>query len=103
MSIVTRNKKNVQRNRAATIPAAGIETVGEGDDAPLSPAPKPNRLSFHSVLSACVKNMDDTGSEESAEYLRRALEILEAMKTGDGGAPSPSIVTYKEVVNAYGR
>lgn len=81
--------------------AAGM--TGGGEDASLSPAPRPNRSSFNSVLSACAKGIDDTGSDQSAEFLRRALEILEAMRTGNGGAPSPNIMTYKEVVNAYGR
>ncbi|CAM9591736.1 unnamed protein product [Scytosiphon promiscuus] len=90
-------------SKAATVPATGSRIAGTGDGILSSPAPKPNRLSYHSALSACVKGIDDSGSEESVEFLRRALDILEMMRTGDSGAPSPDIVTYKEVVNAYGR
>ncbi|CAM9155364.1 unnamed protein product, partial [Hapterophycus canaliculatus] len=88
---------------AAANPEAGAGMTTGEDGVALPPAPKPNRSSFNSILSACAKGIDDTGSDESAEFLQRALEILETMRRGDGGAPSPNIMTYKEIVNAYGR
>lgn len=37
------------------------------------------------------------------EGLERAFEIFEAMRRGDRGAPSPDLVTYKEMIAASGR
>ncbi|CBJ26940.1 conserved unknown protein [Ectocarpus siliculosus] len=76
----------------------GVLAVGEGTARP-SPVPSPDRLSYNSTLSACGRAV----TADDAEWLQRALDILEAMRTGEDGAPSPDIVSYKEVVNACGR
>ncbi|CAM9449189.1 unnamed protein product, partial [Ectocarpus sp. 8 AP-2014] len=76
----------------------GVLAVGEGT-ARASPVPSPDRLSYNSILSACGRAV----TADDAEWLQRALDILEAMRTGEDGAPSPDIVSYKEVVNACGR
>lgn len=76
----------------------GVWAVGEGT-VRASPVPSPDRLSYNSTLSACGRAV----TADDAEWLQRALDILEAMRTGEDGAPSPDIVSYKEVVNACGR
>ncbi|CAB1117846.1 unnamed protein product [Ectocarpus sp. CCAP 1310/34] len=81
-------------------PTAGdrVWAVGEGT-ARASPVPPPDRLSYNSTLSACGRAV----TTDDAEWVQRALDILEAMRTGEDGAPSPDIVSYKEIVNACGR
>lgn len=76
----------------------GVLTVGEGT-AHASPVPTPDRLSYNSTLSACGRGV----TANNAEWLQKALDIMEAMRNGEDGAPSPDIVSYKEVVNACGR
>lgn len=91
----------------------GGDTVDVGDAGGvlrrrLSPAPAPSLACFNSALSACGKwEVGGEGNgeteEEGDKMLERAFVILEAMKRGEGGAPSPDAVSYKEIVNACGR
>ncbi|CAM9110996.1 unnamed protein product [Ectocarpus fasciculatus] len=85
-------------SRAGGAEAVGVLDVGEST-ARTSPTPTPNRLSYNSTLSACGRGV----TADDSEWLQRALDIMEAMRTGEDGAPSPDIISYKEVVNACGR
>lgn len=95
-SVVDNN--NGSSSRAGGAEAVGVLDVGEST-ARGSPTPTPNRLSYNSTLSACGRGV----TADDSEWLQRALDILEAMRTGKDGAPSPDIISYKEVVNACGR
>lgn len=84
---------------AAGFPLAPTAAAEGGDGARLSPAPAPTDRSFNSTLAACARGI----SNGDREGFQRALGVVEAMRAGDGDAPSPTIVTYREMVNVCGR
>lgn len=90
------------RHRTRSSKPAGVapeQAAGDGDGPRLSPPPKPDARSFAAGLAACARGI----SCGYTEGFSRGLELIEAMRTGDGGAPSPDIIAYREVVNIYGR
>lgn len=87
----------------------------------LKPLPAPTLNSFNAAICACIPNEetprrlcradegdDDGGGEEGSgidagKRAEMGFLILQAMRRGDGGAPAPDIMSYKEVVTACGR
>lgn len=105
-----------RRNSAGTEATAAAAAEAKH----LSPAPRPNQLSYHLALSACARGITGSVSDnnnnnevnagsgsrkeqEGDRLLRQAIDTFEAMKSGAGGAPSPDLSTYTEMINVYGR
>lgn len=76
----------------------GAASGGRGGVA-LLPAAAPNLSSYNSFLSAC----GNCPAEQKEDGLDRAFEMVDSMRRGDRGAPSPDLTSYKQMVNACGR
>lgn len=77
-------------------------------------APAPTVETFNAVLSACIPRLpasangrtdedEGAGTWSGAAAAEMGFMILEAMRRGNGGAPSPNVRHFKDVIVASGR